>query len=127
MKRFWTKATTLERGTPRRSVNWVTARRAWFKIFDDRVECGDWTIPYQTVERAVLYSGRVLFMTAPVLELRAQGKIYQFGFNPWVHLEQHLPLELERESVRFGYSPFSMALRLIVIVYIGWRLLSWLM
>ena len=36
----WTKATNREGGTLRRSHNWITSRRAWFKIFTDRIECG---------------------------------------------------------------------------------------
>lgn len=126
MKRFWTKATTRESGVPRRSANWVTSRRGWFKVLHDRIECGDWRIPFHTVESAVLYTGRSLFMTVSVLELRAGGKTYQFGFNPWVRVEQALPLELERRNVRFGYSPFSVAMRVLVIVYLAWLVLFWL-
>lgn len=92
MKRFWTKATTRESGKPRRSGAWVTARRGWFKVFADRVECGDWKIPFAAVERAVLYTGRQFFIPVSVLELRSEDRTYQFGFNPWAHPEQHLAL-----------------------------------
>ncbi len=124
MKRFWTKATIRETGSPRRSANWVAARRAWFKIFEDRFECGDWVIPLDAVEKAILYTGRQFFMPVSVLELQTAAQTYQFGFNPWVKLERHLIMDFEKQTVRFGYSAFSVVIRIILagyLIFLVWR------
>jgi hypothetical protein len=92
--RCWTKATSREEGNPRRSLNWALSRRAWFQVFRDRVQCGDWTLPVNRVERAVLYTARQFWMPVRVLELRTEKGTYQFGFNPWVTVERHLPFPL---------------------------------
>ena len=126
MKRFWTKATTRENGSPRRSANWVSARRSWFEIFSDRAECGDSIIPFETVEKAVLYTGRQFFVPVSVLELQTPGETYQFGFNPWARPERHLPLELERQRMRLGYSPFSVLVRVLLVAYLAWLAWRWL-
>ena len=127
MRRFWTKATIREAGPPRRSANWIAARRAWFKVFADRVECGDWVISIDAVEKAVLYTGRQFLMPVSVLELQTEAKTYQFGFNPWVRLEQHLPLDLEKQTVSFGYSGISVFIRLVLagyLIFLAWRWLA---
>jgi len=127
VKRFWTKATTRESGPPRRSASWITARRAWLEVFANRVECGNWIIPFESVEGAVLYTGRQWFIPMSVLELRTSTATYQFGLNPWARPERHLPLEVERQEVRLGTSAFSLLLRIVLVAYLAflvWRRLS---
>jgi hypothetical protein len=116
--RCWTKATNREAGSPRRSWNWTVSRRAWFKVFQDRVECGDWEIPLDSTRRAVMFRGRSLFLPIRVLHLEMEDKTYQFGFNPWVRIESRLPFEVARQELRLGYSLFSVVLRIVVAAYI---------
>ena len=52
----WVKATNRESGVPRRSGNWVAAKRGWFNVFADRLECGRWTIPVASIRKAVMYA-----------------------------------------------------------------------
>jgi len=118
VKRFWTKATLRESGTPRRSANWLAARRGWFKVFADRLECGDWIITLESIENATLFVGRQLLMRVTVLEVRTAERTYQFGFNPWVRLERHLAFNFEKQAVSIGYSKFSLALRLLLVGYL---------
>ncbi len=125
MKRFLIKATEYESGRPRRSHNWIFARRGWFKVFEDRIECGDWAIPFRVIDKAVLYTVRSFPVPASVLELHTAGKTYQFGFNPWAHPEEHLPLEIERQSVRFGHSVFGFIVRVALSGYLLWRAWLW--
>lgn len=121
------KGSNREAGVPRRSAHWVTARRARFRVYSDRVEAGDWRIPYQDVERAVLYRMPYLpFVEARVLELEAAGQTYQFGFNPWAHPEAHLPIAVEEEQARLGYSAFSIAARVVLVGYVLYLLWNWI-
>lgn len=122
--RCFCKATRDEDGSPRRSFNWVVARRGWFTIFDDRVECGDWTIPFSQVQQAIVYRGKQLFIPATVLHLGTADADYQFGFNPWASPIAHLPLEMEEEPLRLSYSPFSLIIRLGAVAYLIYYLLS---
>lgn len=116
----WAKATNRESGVPRRSSAWVAAKRAWFRVFADRLECGRWTIPVASIRKAILYEGRSLLMPVRVLEVQTDGGSYQFGFNPWVTVDQHLPFSVERVKTRFGYSRFSLAIRLVLFGYLAY-------
>lgn len=119
-----TKATDREAGGPRRSLNWAAARRGMFKVFADRVEVGDWRIPFASVDRAALHRVPYLFVfKLDVLELEADGRTYQFGFNPWADPVPHLPLEIERRAGKLGYSKFSVVVRLLAaaaVLYFLW-------
>ena len=55
--------------------------------------------------------------------LTTDSATYQFGFNPWARPYNHLGLELIEERIRLKYSPFSIALRVAVVVYLGY--LAW--
>lgn len=124
--RCWTKATTREQGNPRHSANWIVSRRGWFRIFPDRVECGDWVLPVTDIERAMLYRGRQLWTTVRVLELQTKTLTYQFGFNPWVAVESHLPFPFSGEKVRLKHSIFSLVVRLVLIACLAFLLWQWL-
>jgi hypothetical protein len=121
----WTKATNKERGTLRRSHNWIASRRAWFKIFTDRIECGDWNIPFAEIQEAVVYRGRQMRIPVTVLQIEALGQTYQFGFNPWANPVKYLSLPYREERVTIKYSAFSLAVRVIIacyLIYLTWRI-----
>lgn len=121
--RAFVKATRSETGPPRRSASWIFARRGWLKVFDDRLECGNWVIPASAVTSAVLYDARHGFLRAPVLAVSTADGTWQFGFNPWVRIAEHLPFEFRRESVRVRYSAFSLIVRLAAIAYLAYVLM----
>ena len=112
--RCFCKATDGEPGRPRYSASWVRARRNWFTVFGDRVECGDWRIPYADVKAAVLFETRQWFIPVRVLSIETGDATYQFGFNPWAHPERYISLELQRKRVRMCYSTYSVIARVIV-------------
>jgi hypothetical protein len=116
--RAWTKATRDGAGEPRYGIHWITSRRGWFRIFADRVECGDWVIPNSAIQEAVLFKTKQGFIPVSVLRLTTAGTTYQFGFNPWVHLERYLPFNFRSESVKLKYSAFSLAVRIAVLGYL---------
>jgi hypothetical protein len=123
--RCWTKATDAEPGPPRHSANWVVARRAWFYIYPDRVECGDWSIRRADVRDAVLFTARQMLIPVYILSVQTTERTYQFGFNPWVHVADHLPFPFRRERVRLGYSAFSITARFLLLAYLVYLVWRW--
>ena len=122
-----TKATTAEEGSPRYSANWVVARRALFRMFRDRIECGDWIIRASEVTDAILYETRVWFVIpARVLRVSTSSRVYQFGFNPWVRFPSEVPFSLRVERVRMRYSRFSLVVRGLALTYLLFLLVRWI-
>ena len=101
-----------------RSGKWVTSRRAWLKIYDDRVICGDWDIAYSTVSDAVLYKGWSYPWPVRVLELVVGSSAYQFGVSPWCALERHLPIEVRSVPLEMKHSTFSILIRVLAVGYL---------
>jgi hypothetical protein len=111
-----TKATTAEGEELRHSLSWVMARRAILKVTPSALICGDWEIPYDQIDEAVLFS---IWDTFPgfVLRVRANGMIYQFGVNWNPFWKKELPFPVSREKGELGYSAFSISIRLAVFGY----------
>ncbi|MEX1095281.1 MAG: hypothetical protein WED34_04490 [Planctomycetales bacterium] len=121
--RCMTKGSDWERGTPQSGANWVLARRGFFKVFADRIELGDWRIPFSEIERAIEYRIPCFyFAKSSVLEIEAKGRIYQFGFNPWARPVKHFPFAVEQQQAKLGWSTFSVLLRLAILAYLGYLL-----
>ena len=117
------KATNRQDKEPRYSHNWVAAKRTMFKVFDDRIECGSWNIPYSEVVTAHVYKTKQMFVPVNVLQLVTQTENYQFGFNPWANPFKHLGIEFETSDIKLGYSTYSMVVRLLLIAYLSY--LAW--
>jgi hypothetical protein len=101
LQQNYIKATTTERGPPRYSHNWSLARRAIFKVYSNRLEIGPWTVRFDEIREIILY---------------------QIGFNPWVNPIKNIPLKVQVESVRLGYSPFSVVVPVAVMAFIAYWL-----
>ncbi|HXV63220.1 MAG TPA: hypothetical protein VEK15_21150 [Vicinamibacteria bacterium] len=122
--RAWTKGIRDGAHKPRYGMEWLSARRGWFKVFDDRIECGNWSIPYSSIQEAVLFKSRQVLIPVSVLRLATPESTYQFGFNPWVQVEGHLPFQVRNEEIGLKYSAFFFALRIAVlgsVVFLIWR------
>ena len=91
------------------------SRRAWLKVFDDRVECGSWSIPCESIQDAVVYQLRWLFFPVGVLYLELADESYQFGVNPWAKPWNHLPVPVRTEQAILGWSTFSVVIRLAAL------------
>ncbi len=121
--RCYVKGTTSETEEPRRSQNWAKARRAWLRVYADRVECGDWVIPYGDVQHAILYdAGCSLLGRVRIVQLTTVSESYQFGINPWARPDLRMALEFETRRVTLGYSPYSIAVRVLLFGYIAYSL-----
>lgn len=119
-----TKATTAEGDDIRRSFNWVVSRRGWLKVYTDRLECGNWVIPYDDIEEAVVFRVRQGIFPGYVLRVKAQGQIYQFGLNPSRYWAGDLPFAATRARSSLGYSWYSIVARILAIGCLGyfvWR------
>ncbi len=114
----WCKATNREIGEPRYSYNWLFSRRAWFKVFSDRIECGHWCIPFSDVTEVVVFHTRQMLLPATVLRVRTRVHTYQFGFNPWANPIKYISITYREEQVGLKYSVFSIALRVGVVLCI---------
>jgi len=79
----WTKGITGASGEPTASLNWRFSCRAWFKVFEHRMECGDWIIRFSEIQNIIVYRTRQHFIPVTVLLVETEEKAYQFGFNPW--------------------------------------------
>ena len=123
-----TKATIAEGDQLKFGPNWIAARRAMLKVFDDHLECGDWRIDYEDIITATLYSVRAqFFLPAFVLRVETGSTTYHFGLNAGSFWKGDLPFPVQREKARMRYSPFSIAVRVIFlsgIVYFVWTLLN---
>ncbi len=119
----WCKATDREDKEPRYSHNWVSAKRASFKVFEDHIECGSWMIKNSDIESAHLFRTKQMLIPVNVLQIITPTGSYQFGFNPWANPFRHLGVEYSESNIELSYSPFSIALRLLVVAYLGY--LAW--
>lgn len=115
LHRCMTKATTAEGDDIRRSLNWVLSRRGLLKVFDDNLECGDWSIAYTEIDDAVLFRTRQMLIRCYVLRIKTRGTVYQFGLNPGRYWSGELPFPVSRESAVLGYSWYSIIIRVVAI------------
>ena len=124
-----TKATTAEGDQRKYGPNWITSRRGSLKVFDDRLECGDWRIEYTEIKNADLYSFRSFFLRIPgyILTVDTDDRTYHFGLNGWGRFwKNELPFEAKREKGKLGLTWFSIVVRLILVGYIGYIAWRWI-
>ncbi|HBO45864.1 MAG TPA: hypothetical protein DD670_18455 [Planctomycetaceae bacterium] len=118
-----TKATIAEGNQLKHGPNWIFARRAFLKVYEDRLECGDWLIRYEDIKDATLLSVRMnLVIPGYVLQVATDERVHHFGLNAGSFWKSELPFALTRAKGRLGYSLFSLTLRAILVGY----LLYWL-
>ena len=124
----WTKAVIGESGKPGTSLKWVLSRRAWFKVFERRIECGDWIIRFSEIQNAIVYRTRQNFIPVTVLSIATAEESYQFGFNPWANPIMYLHLPYREETVKLkNHNPYLWYIKLIAIgSALGWISWGWL-
>ena len=101
-------------------MSWITARRSFLKVFEDRLECGDWTIPNRSISEAVLFETRQMFIPCYILKVRTDSEAYQFGLTGNKFWKGELPFPVVRERGRLQYSTFSIVLRVVLIAIVIW-------
>lgn len=126
LHRCMTKATTAEGDDIRRSLNWVTARRGILKVYDDHLELGSWYLSYSDFEEAILFSVRQTLIPGYVLKVKTQSTIYQFGLNYNRFWKRELPFPVERRKMTLKLSRFSIIVRVISLIFLGYLLWQYL-
>ncbi len=105
----------------------MVSKRAWLKLFDDRIECGDWTVPYSEIDEVVLYKAKDFVIPALVLKLTTKDNVYQFGINPWCKIAEYLPISFREEKSSLGYSWLTTILRIAILCYLlYWTWDTWI-
>lgn len=100
--------------------SWVTARRGMLSVHPDRLECGDWTIPYPDISRAVLFKTSSMFIPCYILKVKTATHSYQFGLSGNAFWSTDLPFPVTREKGRLRYSKFSFAARVALVAGVIW-------
>ncbi len=118
--RCFTKAIKQDDTSPTYSWRWIGAKRGWFKVYEDRVECGLWRIAFKEIKTATVFRTQQWFIPVTVLRIVTQDGGYQFGFNPWSDPMPHLNIPTEEQKVRLKYSTFSIAIRIAALIAILW-------
>lgn len=121
--RCMTKATTAEGEQMKRGVNWALARRGMLKVFEDRLECGDWRIDYSEMRAATLYSFRTLLVIPGfILKVETVERTYHFGLNGGKYWKGELPFAVSRERGKVGHSVGSVLARVVLVLLLGYYL-----
>ncbi|MEM6821482.1 MAG: hypothetical protein AAF558_06030 [Verrucomicrobiota bacterium] len=121
-----TKATIADGDQMEYGPNWVLSRRGILKVYEDRLECGDWTIPYIGISDAILYSvTSTLFIPGYVLKVSTKERTYHFGLNWNPFWKGELPFPVKREKGKLGYSRFSLIIRFFLVGYLLYLLWNW--
>jgi hypothetical protein len=123
-----TKAVIADGDQLRMGPKWITSRRAWLKLFADRLECGDWTIRYDDIREAVLASFRSPLLRIPgyILVIRTDTVTYHFGLNGWQYWKGELPFPVTRQKAKLKLSPISILARVVLIGYGVYFVLRWM-
>lgn len=98
-----------------RGLDWITSQRAVVMLTDQKIVCGKWTIPLDTIATVQLLKINSLLGSGQVLKIQTtDNKNYQFGMqlNPEWTNQQRFPLTLEKGQLK--NSAFSIIIRLIV-------------
>ena len=117
-----TKAVRSDRELPvGRGAHWATSRRGAVLVTPKRVVCGDWDVPVDEIVSAELLSFRSLLSGGQMLKLATRsGQHYQFGLQHDDRWDGPLPFPVKRGAVELGWSAFSIVVRVVLLVAVGW-------
>jgi len=108
-------------------AGWIAARRGALILTQEKLVCGSWQIPLSTINNALLLRVRSLFVKGLVLKLSTtDGCHYQFGLQYDPAWETQTALKLTIEEGKIKHSVFSIALRVILVIWLIWVLIRWL-
>ena len=123
-----TKAVIAEGDQLQSGIRWIASRRARLKLYDDRLQCGDWTINYDEIRDAVLASFRSHILRIPgyVLSVRTETKTYHFGLNGRRYWKGELPFPVKRTKSKLRLSVISFLARAVLIGYAIYFVWGWI-
>jgi hypothetical protein len=123
-----TKAVIADGDQLRMGPRWLTSRRARLKLYDDHLQCGDWTIAYVDIREAVLAKIRTPLLRIPgyVLSVRTDENTYHFGLNPGSYWKGELPFRATHTTSKLRLSLFIFLIRAALIGYLAYLAWRWL-
>jgi hypothetical protein len=105
-------------------LKWVFARRAFLKVFDDHLECGDRRIENKAITSAVIRPVRsVLFLPGYVLKIVAGSGTYHFAVHGNPFWDGPLPFPVQHEEGAFSVP--NLVFRILFIGYLVHLLSQW--
>jgi hypothetical protein len=102
-----------------RGSDWMTSQRAIILLTDQKIICGPWEIPFDTIQSAQLIKVNSEFGAGQVLKVQTKNeKHYQFGMqlNPEWTEQQQLPLTLQKGKLQYSF--LSILFRVLVYGYL---------
>ena len=104
---------------PRYDAGWATARRDVLILTTTNLHCGDWVIPLEVIQDATLLhiTGGSLLKVSTL-----EGLHYQFGLSRDPAWEAQTALPLTVQTGALELSRFSLIVRLLLLVWLGWSL-----
>ncbi len=114
--RFITKAVKDAPTPPQYGPHWSLAKRGAVQFFDDRVELGKWSIPFDKMTSVTVWRAKTqLGFPCPILEVQTEDVSYQFGLNPWAKPQKYLNVEFKERSIKMQYTAYSVVFRIVLI------------
>ena len=113
--RCFCKAIQNADGSPEYSAKWMGAKGAIFKVYENEIACGSWSIPFEEITSATLFHTKQWFIPVKVLRLVTETNSHQLGFNPWAKPTDHMVIPISEEHVRLRYSAFSIGIRVVLV------------
>ncbi len=102
--------------------NWIISKRGFLKILDNEIIFKSWRFKIENINKPVIYTINTFLFSAKILSFEYEGKEYQFGLNPWVHIEKHLPLT--PEYINEQISNKIMIIRVFLLGYLTYYLIQ---
>ena len=110
---------TMENEELERGMDWVTSQRAVLILTDKKLNCGNWKINIDEIQNANLIKIKTIFGPGQVLKITTKNNDnYQFGMQlneEWTS-QSVLPLSIENGKIK--YSNFSIAIRILLLLYL---------
>ena len=88
------------------------------------MERSRWRLTNPSKTTLGLYKTKQMSIPVSVLSIQTEAMNYQIGFNPWANPVKNIPLEVQVQRIRLGYSPFSLVARVVIVACIAywvWR------
>ena len=113
-----TKAVRGEADPLQYGSQWALSRRAFLKVYDDRMVCGDWTLGFeeQSQARLVGFRAGLLRRKGQLLTIVNAEDTFHFGLIDSEFWHGELPFDVERGTAALSYSGFSIVSRSILVL-----------
>ena len=99
-------------------AGWITSRRAALLLTNEKLVCGSWEIPIESIKEAHLLRVKSMFAKAYVLKVTTESGHYQFGLQYDPAWEKQTVLKLIIEDGKIKRSVIMSVVRTLVWLYL---------